>query len=1085
MNDSKNKLYKLLSFRYIFLIVLSIMSSQMNSGILNAKGRVLETDLSLTADEFRPAVEINDTKAEPIMTSNTQQIQKWTVSGTVVDNTGMPLPGANVLEKGTLNGVQTDFDGNFSLTVSDQGAVLVISYIGYATTEFPVEGQKDFNITLEEDAAALDEVVVVGYGTQQKRHLTGSIGSIDLEEVNRPVGDFGQAMYGQVAGVKIQNTSGSPGASSRIKIRGITSLSGSSAPLIVIDGVPMPSIDLNNINSADIASIDILKDAASAAIYGSRASNGVVLVTTKQGVAGKQNISVNYTYSFQKIMNKYDMMNGPQYARAAIDAAQNGWIDNGGDPDAPNTIEARGQYKYTWPEALEHPETLWNTDWEELYSRIAPMLKVDLSTSGGSENSKYYLSAGYLDQEGMIVTTDYQRYTFNLNAETNLKEWLTVGGMLNVAYENRDALEGRALNAIYEYPQIYPEFAENGYLGGPKSIDGFENHYNILMRANDAGHPYWHLYGYDDNRKNLTALANVYAEIKLLPGLRFRSTANASYERYDRKFSQKVHAGLPKLNRGSVLSTMDRTLNSTLENRLMYDLSINDHNISAVAGYEYNQRDYYYLEGGRTDYDNDKTPYLSAGQTIDSATDDAYSYALMSIFGRVNYNYNGKYLVSATLRRDGSSRFGPSNKWGNFPSLSVGWILTEEAFMDNYDVLSNLKIRASYGLTGNDNFPDYAWISRMQKTPLAIGDNASSSYYPSSIENPDLAWERTKQWDFGLDVGIMNNRFTLEADYFRSVSDGLLLNVPIPTTTGYGSIFKNIGELESHGVELGLTSHNLVSKGNGLNWTSTATFSAERSLITKLGPNDAPLTLSRSSMNLRNAIGEVPFSFYAYKYDGVYMNQAEVDADGLEYNFPIHPGDGRYVDVNGDGLITAEDRTLVGNNQPDFIWSLNNEFRFKDIDFSFRFGGQVGGEIYNAHARRSIFNHEGRNYFEILENRWRSEGNPGDGYHYKLSVDIDGLEKQPSDYWLVSATYARLRDVTLGYTLPKGYAESIGISNARIFFNGSNLLNWQKSKTIGDPENTTGSNDDAAVSGVQFNSYPTATIFSLGLNVNF
>lgn len=1085
MNNLKNQLYRLISFKYILLVVLSIISSQMNSGMLNAKGISLKTDFNLTENEFLYAVEIDKHKEESIMESKTQQFQERTVSGNVVDNAGIPLPGANILEKSTANGVQTDFDGNFTLTVSDQDAVIVISFVGYTTTEIRIKDQKDLNIILEEDAAALDEVVVIGYGTQQKRHLTGSIGSIDMEEVNRPVGDFGQAMYGQVAGVQIQNTSGSPGASSRIKIRGITSLSGSSAPLIVIDGIPMPSIDLNNINSADIASIDILKDAASAAIYGSRAANGVVLVTTKQGVAGKQNISVNYTYSLQKIMNNVEMMNGPQYARAAIDAAQNGWIDSGGDPNAPNTIEARGQYKYTWPEALENPETLWNTDWEKLYSRIAPMHKVDLSTSGGSENSKYYLSAGFLDQEGMIVTTDYQRYTLNLNAETNLREWLTVGGMLNVSYENRNALEGRALNAIYEYPQIYPEFAENGYLGGPKSIDGFANHYNILMRANDAGHPYWHLYGYDDKRKSSTTLANIYTEIKLLPGLRFRSTANASYERYDRKFVQKVHAGLPKLNQGSVLSTMDRTLNYTLENRLMYDLSINDHNISAVAGYEYNQRDYYYLEGGRTDYDNDETPYLLAGQTINSATDDAYRYALMSIFGRVNYSYNDKYLLSATLRRDGSSRFGPSNKWGNFPSLSGGWILSEEAFMDNYDVLSNFKIRVSYGLTGNDNFSNYAWISRMQKTPLAIGDNASSSYYPSSIENPNLAWERTKQWNFGLDVGIMNNRFTLEADYFRSVSDGLLLNVPIPTTTGFGSIFKNIGELESHGVELGLTSRNLVSKGDGLDWTSRATFSLDRSLITKLGPNDAPLTLSRSSMNLRNAVGEVPFSFYAYKYDGVYINQAEIDADGLEYNFPVHPGDGRYIDVNGDGAITAEDRTLVGNNQSDFIWSLNNEFQFKNIDFSFQLGGQVGGEIYNAHARRSIFNHEGRNYFEVLENRWRSEKEPGDGYYYKLSVDIDGLEKQPSDYWLVSATYFRLRDVTLGYTLPENYAESIGVSNARIYFNGSNLLNWQKSKTIGDPENTTGSNDDAAVSGVQFNSYPTATTFSLGFNVNF
>ena len=1008
------------------------------------------------------------------------------VSGTVTDVNGIALPSVTIQEKGTNNGVLTDFDGNFTIEVSSTESILEFNYVGMKPQSRIVGGNTSMNVQMEEDAQSLGEVVVVGYGTQQKRHLTGSIGSIDMKELSRPVGDFGQAMYGEVAGVRIQNTSGAPGASSRIQIRGITSLSGSSAPLIVIDGVPMPSIDLNNINSADIASIDILKDAASAAIYGSRAANGVVLVTTKRGVPGEPQVSVNYTYSMQKIMNKVDMMDGPQYARAAIDAAQNGWIDSGGDPNAPNTIEARGEYKYTWPEALENPQTLWNSDWEEMYSRVAPMHKVDLSTSGGNEKSRYYLSAGILDQEGMIVTTDYQRYTLNMNAETNMKDWLKVGGMMNVTYDNRSALEGRAMNAIREYPQIYPEFAPNGYLGGPSSIDGFENHYNILMRANDAGHPYWHLYGYNDDRQTITTLANAFAEVKLLPGLKYRSAVNASYERYDRKFVQKVDAGLPILNRGSVLSTMDRTLNYTFENLLMYDLDWREHNISAVAGYEYNQRDYYNLQGSRNDYDNDQTPYLSAGQTINNATDGATSYALMSILGRLNYNYSGKYLLSATFRRDGSSRFGLANKWGNFPSLSAGWIISEEDFLQNADALSTLKLRVSYGLTGNDNFSDYSWMSRMQMVPLAIGNNASSSsYYPSSVENRDLAWERTRQWNFGLDVGFMNNRFNLEADVYKSVSDGLLLNVPIPTTTGFGSIFRNIGELESKGFELGLTSRNLIGLKDGLNWTTRGTISVDRSLITKLGPNDAPITLSRSNMNLRNAVGEVPFSFYAYKYDGVYMNQAEIDAHGVEYNFPVNPGDGRYVDINKDGRITADDRTIIGNNQPDFIWGINNDFQYKNIDFSFQVGGQVGGEIYNAHARRSIFNHEGRNYFELLENRWRSEEEPGDGYHYKLSVDIGGMEKQPSDYWLVSATYFRLRDVTLGYTLPTNYAQSIGVSSTRIYFNGVNLFNWQKAKTIGDPENTSGSNADAAVSGVQFNSYPTATTFSLGINVNF
>jgi hypothetical protein len=341
-------------------------------------------------------------------------------------------------------------------------------------------------------------------------------------------------------------------------------------------------------------------------------------------------------------MRHVDMMNGPQYAQAAIDAAQNGWIDIGGDPNAPNTIEARGLYKYTWPEALEHPETLWDTDFQRLVTRVAPMHKADLSVSGGNEKSRYYFSAGLLNQQGMILTTDYQRYTLNMKAETKVGNWLTVGGMLNVAYDDQSVLEGSAMNAAREYPPIYPVYGNNGYLGGPNSVDGFANHYNILMRADNQGHPYWHLYGYDDNRQGMTTLSNLFAEIGILPGLKYRSSFNASYGRNDRIFNEKNNRGVAVPSRAGILSTMDRTLHYTLENLLLYDKSWEDHHIDAVAGYEYNHRDYYNLQGDRRDYDNDLLPYLAAGNTIVNATDGASQYALRSVFGRVNYNFKGK-----------------------------------------------------------------------------------------------------------------------------------------------------------------------------------------------------------------------------------------------------------------------------------------------------------------------------------------------------------------------------------------------------------------------------------------------------------
>lgn len=1014
--------------------------------------------------------------------------QERLVTGIVSDlSDGESIPGVNVLVKGTSNGVITDIEGIYSIVVDQNDAILVFSFIGYKTQEVIVGNRNEIGVQLETDLQSLDEVVVVGYGTQEKRHLTGAIGSIEMDETlaSRPVGDFGQAMYGKVAGVRVQNSSGAPGSSSRIQIRGINSISGGTAPLIVIDGVPMPSFDLNAVNAADIQSIEVLKDAASSAIYGSRAANGVVLVTTKHGKAGESTLAVNYTYSSQRVMRYIDMMNGPQYAQAAIDGAQNGWIDIGGDPNAANTIEARGQYKYTWPEALENPETLWDTDFQRLISRVAPMHKVDISASGGNDQSRYYFSAGVLNQAGTIKTTDYQRYTLNLKAETKMRAWFTVGGMLNVAYDDQSVLEASTMNAAREYPSIYPVYGNNGFLGGPNSVDGFENHYNILMRADNQGHPLWHLYGYDDNIHGMNAISNLFAEIALLPGLRYRSSFNASYNRSDRVYHEKNDRGVLVPSRARIVSTMQRTLQYTFENLLMYSKKWNDHQIDAVAGSEYNQRDMYNLHGERGDFDNDLLPFLAAGNTLINATDGASQYALSSILGRVNYNFKEKYLASATFRRDGSSRFGPENKWGNFPSFSAGWVVSEEAFMKNTALVTHVKLRASYGFTGNDDFLNYGWISQMQMGRVALGNNLSSSYFPSSVENPDLAWERTQQLNLGLDIGFKDDRFGLEIDWFKSESDGLLLNVPVPTTSGFGDVFRNIGALETHGLEVGLTSHNLEGAEDGLQWTSLLTFSRNRSVIAKLGLNDAPMILGRSSMNVINAVGEVPFSFFAYEYDGVYMNQAEIEADPVTYNFPVHPGDGRYKDIDGDGVITAEDRTIVGNSQPDFIWALGNNFQYKNFDFSFQFDGSVGGVIYNAQMRRSIFNHEGRNYFAVLENRWRSEEEPGDGYHYKLSVDINGLEKQPSSYWLVGATYTRLRDVTLGYTLPEKYAQRIGIAGSRIYFNGINLLSFQEGKSVTDPENTTGATTDPAVAGVQFNPYPSSRIYSLGLNIQF
>lgn len=1012
--------------------------------------------------------------------------QDQAIGGQVIDShSGEVLPGVNILIKGTTTGTSTDQDGNFELEVSSLQDTLVVSFVGYQTKEVPINGRTEIDIQLAVQAIFGEEMVVVGYGEQRQSEVTGSVGSIEIDEelASRPLTDFGSAMYGKIAGVQVQSASGRPGESSTIMIRGINSLSADVMPLLVVDGVVLPGYDLSTINSSDIESIEVLKDAASAAIYGSRGSNGVVLVTTKDGERGESHVTFNYTYSIQEQMNYIDMMDGPQYAQAAIDAAQNGWIDSGGDPNAPNTIEARGEYKYTWPEALENPKTLWNTDFQRLISRVAPMHKADLSVSGGDKNSKYYISAGFLNQKGIIVSSDFQRLNLNLKGDSQIDDWLTVGGMANISRNEENVINGSLMNAAREYPSIYPVYGNNGYLGGPMSVDGFENYYNILMRADNQGHPFWHTIGFEDVRNEFNVIGNLFAEIEIFPDLTFKSTFNTAYNRGDSRQYERNERGVERSYRAEANSDMDKTLNYTSENILTYVLSGYDHQVDAMAGYEFNHREYYSLAGDREVFDNDLIPYLSGGNVITNSSDEVNASNLISFFGRLNYGYLGKYMASVTFRRDGSSRFGPAKKWSNFPSFSAGWRVSDEDFMNGVDFLNNLTIRASYGISGNDGIGNYAWIAPMNKTQTAIGDNLTSSYSLSGIQNPELAWERSRQFNIGFDISLINERILFEGDLYRSESDGLLLNVPVPSITGFTNVLENIGAVETKGIEFNITSHNL--RDSELSWSSHITFSSSRGQVTKLGPDDAPVILSPTNMDVINKIGESPFSFYAYKYDGVYKNQKEIDDHGVEYQFDVHPGDGRYVDINGDGIINSDDRTIIGNPEPDFIWGIGNTFQYKSFDLSIQFDGHVGGQIYNAQTRRSIFNHEGRNYFAMLsENAWRSEEKPGDGYHYKLSVDIDGLEKQPSSYWLTDAGYTRLRNVTLGYNLPSKYTQKFGLTSLRIFFNGVNLLDWREGELISDPENSQSVNDPAQMAS-QHNPYPTARIYSFGFNVNF
>ncbi|WP_339647664.1 SusC/RagA family TonB-linked outer membrane protein [uncultured Salegentibacter sp.] len=1008
------------------------------------------------------------------------------IEGNVTDSNGMPLPSVTVQEKGTNNGVMTDFDGNYSIEVSSAESVLIFTYIGMTTTERTVGETTTLDIQMEEDSQALDEVVVVGYGSISKKDITGSVGSLEMDEVSsRPVVDFGQALSGKMPGVQVISGSGRPGSSSSIQIRGVNSISAGGAPLIVVDGVQLPGFDLNSINSSDIKSIEVLKDAASAAIYGSRGANGVVLVTTKSGKTGKPRLTFDYTSSLQEVIRKIDVMDASEYSQAAIDAAQNGWIDQGGDPGAPNTIEARGNYKYTWPTALENPETLPNTDFQDVIFRVAPMHQFNMSYSGGNEQSNYYVSAGYLDQKGIVITSEYQRYSLNMNAESQINDWLKIGGMLRSLYDNEEEPYNRTIEWAVQYPSIFPVYGNNGYLGGPLTVDGFGDYNAILFRPNN-GHPLYRIND-DIQHESFTGMGNFFLNIELLDGLDFRTSFNPLYEtgKNSDYVSGDHNLGTSYITTPSFTVDNFRTLSYTWSNTLTFDKKINDHSLNILAGYEFNHRDYYMSIAGRRGYDSDELHSLHAGRDIVIADDDANQTNLISYLGRVNYSLLNRYILSASIRRDGSSRFGPENKWGDFWSVSGAWRVTDEDFLRSSSIMSNLKLKASYGVTGNDNFEDYIWMSRMNLARAALGENLLTTYYPANIENEDLEWEGTRQWNLGIDIGLWNNRINLDANVYHSVSDNLLLNVPLPALSGYTSVFSNNGELMNRGLEVALQTQNISRER--LNWSTQFNLSFNRSEITELGRDNASMLFnlgSFGSMQKINKIGAPAFSFYGYQYDGVYMDQAEIDEDPASPSSAT-PGVGRYRDLNGDGRITAEDRTIIGNTQPDFSWGLTNTFTIGNFDVSVLLQGVVGGEIYDDNAHRSLLYHEGRNYLEAVNNRWRSEENPGDGYQYKLTVDPSGMDLTPSSYWLSSGSYFRLKDVTVGYDFPERYASSLGLSNARIFFNGVNLLTVSEANVF-DPENFLNSNVSSPLyRGVGGSAYPTAKTYSLGLKIKF
>ncbi len=1031
-----------------------------------------------------------------------------------------PLPGVSVQIKGTTNGTATNREGKYSLEVAEN-ATLIFSYIGYKAQEIPVGNRQVLDVGLEQDLQGLNEVVVVGYGTQQKRDITGSVSSLPAKNIRDiPLTNFENAIHGQIPGVQVQEPSGEPGAAPTIRIRGLGSISAGTEPLYVIDGFPVsknvdigvqgdvarrtlafrppPANPLGTLNPGDIESIEVLKDASAAAIYGSRGSNGVILITTKKGRRdSKPVISLDAYYGVQTLARKVDLMNAAELGDYVKNAKNNAYLQDvpgaGINDDNATRYTRTTATIYYLPDDFVNP-TGTDTDWQDLIFGPAPMQNYNLSLAGGSERINYYVSGEYFSQNGIIDKTGFDRYSFRVNLEADATPKLRVGLNLNPSFTGtaRGATSapyfadppGSVYSALVHSPTVSPYNAD----GTINQRDNQSHLYTENGRGTsmtESSNPLAIIEGVQDDLRQFRTFGNVYAEYKILDGLTYKLFAGTDINTYNRSFYRAKSLLFRQAATGDPYgqSNTSQQVNWLLENTLSYQKTFGtDHALSAVAGYTA-QRDRLDLNQVLAqNYPDDLVPTVSGGQ-VTGGTSVREEWSLVSYLARANYAFRDKYLLTATVRADRASRFGEGNKTGTFPSVSAGWRLSEEGFLRDLRFLSDLKIRASAGQTGNFLIPNYAAIGLLNPFNYVLGDVVVNGIAPSTISNQRLTWEKTNQLDVGLDLGLFENRIFTSADWYRRITSDLLLNVQLPSSSGFVNSLQNIGEVENKGWEISLSSRNLVGR---LGWTTDVNFAANRNRVRRLGPGGDPI-LSTGGAGIRHItrIGDAVGSYYGYVVEGIYQTQEDIDAAPRDQLAPRpRPGDFRFKDVNADGVINASDRTVTGNYQPDFIWGLTNRFTYRGFELSFLLQGVQGSEVLNL-TRRHLGNGEAAtNSYAGWNNRWISPEQPGNGKIPRAdrTTDTHGNNNRPSSYQVEDGSYIRLRTATVSYTLPGGVLGRF-IQSARLYASGTNLFTL--TDYIGyNPE----VNNQSALSSVQgedYGAYPLSRNLIFGINLTF
>lgn len=1025
--------------------------------------------------------------------------QSITVRGTVKDATGETLLGVNVMEQGTSNGTITDLDGKYEIRVASN-ATLTFTYIGYKAMSVAVNNKQSLDVVMQSDTKLLDEVVVVGYGQMRRSDVTGSVVSVSSDAIQKTVAtSLDQVLQGRAAGVQVQQNSGMPGGSSSIRIRGINSLNASNEPIFVIDGVVIDGSTgsssenaLASINPSDILSMDILKDASATAIYGSRAANGVIMITTKRGQRGDAKISYNGYTGWQEMPKKLQLLNLQEYA----------YHKNA------RTLAAivQGDDNFVRPDLLGA-----GTDWQaELFSQ-APMTSHNLSITGGNELTNFAIGAGYLNQEGIAIGSGFERLNLRSNIDAQIRKWLKTGVNFNFSNSTQKvtvADESLIKIALKQTPNVAVRNADGGY-DGPDTREYVQN--------NPVG-----LAMIKENYNEKTGIrANTYLEAKVIEGLTYKTELSFDYgitNTYKFNPSYKFGAienSVTESERAKSYSKFWSWRNIVNYNRTFDEL----HNINFMAGQEMQKSQWEYLMGFRNGFITNVAHDLNAGDA-NSAKNSGSSGggALMSYFGRMFYSFDDKYLLTTTLRRDGSSNFAPGNRWGWFPSAALAWKISNESFLQNHDVIDNLKLRLGWGRVGNQNIESYAYTSTMA-TVASIWGTALLS---GNTANPDLQWETTSSSNIGIDFNLFRNRIEFIADFYYKKTDNLLLRLPLPAyvgTSGQGATsppWANIGSLENKGVELTLNTVNIDKKG--FSWRSNFVVSLNRNKVLSLDTESSILDReiqegSERTIVTRTAVGQPIGQYYGYKVIGRFEKATDFyykDADGniqptaLPKGMSIGEtgvwiGDYIFEDRNNDGVIDEEDRTYIGNPEPKFTYGIGNTFAYKNFDLTVSLNGSYGNRIINYQRRWLENPRENTNVLKAAtEYAVLDRIDPAGPNDYRNIHIVDGNPYMPrmaassaastsnfrySDKFVEDGSFLRIQNISFGYTLPSRWTSKAGIEMLKFYANLQNVYTFTKYSGY-DPE-VGSNNQDALMTGIDNARYPSPRIYTFGLNLTF